>query len=163
MYQNLLKKCSYWRSTCSHVATLKIDANHVSIFFFFVCSKSKHYLNQMMFLATCFQTDFLWVLTLVFNITTRTQTSRWRDIRPRTWVSVEAENAIYSTLQICVLWCNQETHFRSRPFLLSFLTCCAILPTSYGGKGSYLRRWLVKQPSLRFLSWSFPKFSSAVR
>ena len=27
-----------------------------------------------------------------------------------------------------------------------FLTCCAILPTSFGGKGPHLRRWLVAQP-----------------
>ena len=35
----------------------------------------------------------------------------------------------------------------SSPFFpFPFLTCCVILPNSFGGKGSYLRRWLVAQP-----------------
>ena len=36
----------------------------------------------------------------------------------------------------------------SSPFFLPspFLTCCAILPTSFGEKGPHLRRWLVTQP-----------------
>ena len=35
----------------------------------------------------------------------------------------------------------------SFPYFLPspFLTCCAILPTSFGGKGPHLRRWLVAQ------------------
>ena len=45
-----------------------------------------------------------------------------------------------------------------------FLTCCAILPTSFGGKGPHLRRWLVAQPLHQTSSsWGFLGFSSAVR
>ena len=50
-----------------------------------------------------------------------------------------------------------DTHFAiltiTRPLLLSFLppppflTCCAILPTSFGDMGPHLRWWLVTQPS----------------
>ena len=54
----------------------------------------------------------------------------------------------------------------SFPYFLPslFLMCCAILPTSFGGKGPHLRRWLVAQPLHQTsLSWGFLGFSSAVR
>ena len=35
---------------------------------------------------------------------------------------------------------------RFSTLLLSFLTRCAILPTTFGGKGPRLRRWLIEQP-----------------
>ena len=43
---------------------------------------------------------------------------------------------------------REENHVPYFPYFLPspFLTCCAILPTSFGGKGPHLRRWLVAQP-----------------
>ena len=34
-----------------------------------------------------------------------------------------------------------------------FLTCYAILPTLFGGKGPHLRRWLIAQPLHQTVSW----------
>ena len=45
----------------------------------------------------------------------------------------------------------------------SFLIYFAILPTSFGGKEPYLRRWLVAQSSSDSPSWGFPRFYSATR
>ena len=43
---------------------------------------------------------------------------------------------------------KEEARTPSFPSFLPspFMTCCTILPTSFGGKGSHLRRWLVAQP-----------------
>ena len=45
-----------------------------------------------------------------------------------------------------------------------FLSCCAILQISFGGKGPHLRKWPVAQPlHQRSPSWGFLGFSSAIR
>ena len=53
---------------------------------------------------------------------------------------------------------RQEPHPSKHPILsfflpFPFLKCCAILPTSFGGKGSHLWRWLVAQPLHQTVSY----------
>ena len=57
-------------------------------------------------------------------------------------------------LYVAVRWPNHKLleaaiykMYSYTPFLPSFLTCFTILLTSFGGKGPYLSRWLVANPS----------------
>ena len=60
--------------------------------------------------------------------------------------SLAGKNCVHSYKQSKWLALNLTEKLSSPSFLPSpFLTCCAILPTSFGGKGPHLRRWLVEQ------------------
>jgi hypothetical protein len=63
------------------------------------------------------------------------------------------------------IWRHNINRYPPFPCFLPspFLTCCANLPTSFGGKGRHLRRWLVAQPLHQTVFWCFPHFKANAR
>ena len=99
-------------------------------------------------------------LTNVIVLSSAGRCSCWQECCCLTVLGPVSKHVCHFSYSLFHHWKNRKL---SRPFLITFLTCCEIIPTSFGGKGPHLGQWLMAQLLHRTVSGLFLSYNANAR